>query len=82
MYVELGLSFSPTTIQQAINIIGSDHVLFGTDYPAGPLDKQFTIVKQLDLNPIEMEQILWKNCNDLFHLDVQSSATYTRSASS
>ncbi len=72
IYVELGLSFSPTTIQQAIKVFGSDHVLFGTDYPAGPLEEQLTIVKQLDLSPIEIEQILWKNCDDLFHLDVQS----------
>ncbi len=77
MYVELGLSFSPTTIQQAIKILGSDCVLFGTDYPAGPLEEQLTIVKQLDLNPIEMEQILWKNSRALFHLDGESSATAT-----
>lgn len=70
VYVELGLSFSPTTIQQAIQIFGSDHVLFGTDYPVAPLAEQLTIVKQLDLNPTEQEQILWKNSRDLFHLDV------------
>lgn len=73
MYVELGLSFSPTTIQQAIKILGSDRVLFGTDYPAGPLEEQLTIVKHLDLNPIEMEQILWKNSRALFHLDGDTS---------
>ncbi len=82
IYVELGLSFSPTTIQQAIKILGSDRVLFGTDYPAGPLEEQLTIVQQLDLNPTEMEQILWKNANDLFHLDVQSNATSLRPARS
>ena len=71
VYAELGLTFSPTTIQQAIQVFGSDHMLFGTDYPAGPLEEQLTIVKQLDLNPTQMEQLLWKNCNELFHLDVQ-----------
>ncbi len=77
--VELGLSFSPTTIQQAIQIFGSDHVLFGTDYPVAPLAEQLTIVKQLDLNPTEREQIMWKNSNELFHLDIQSSATIPQS---
>jgi predicted TIM-barrel fold metal-dependent hydrolase len=71
LYVELGLSFSPTTVQQAIKVFGSDHVLFGTDYPAGHLEEQIAIVKQLDLNPTEMEQILWRNSTNLFHLDVQ-----------
>lgn len=70
VYVELGLSFSPTTIQQAIKLFGSDHVLFGTDYPAGPLEEQLTIVRQLNLNSTKMEQILWKNSQDLFHLNI------------
>ncbi len=79
IYVELGLSFSPTTVQQALKIFGSDHVLFGTDYPAvAAIEEQIAIVKQLDLSPTELEQILWKNSNDLFHLDVQSSAPSPR----
>ena len=79
LYVELGLSFSPTTVQQAIQVFGSDHVLFGTDYPAVlPLEEQITIVNQLDLNSTEREQIFWKNSRDLFHLDVQESATTTQ----
>ena len=74
VYVELGLSFSPTTIQQAIQVFGSDHVLFGTDYPVAPLEEQLLIVKQLDVSPTDKEQILWKNSTALFHLDVQPSA--------
>jgi predicted TIM-barrel fold metal-dependent hydrolase len=77
VYAELGLSFSSTTMQQAITIFGSDHVLFGTDYPAGPLEEQLTIVKQLNLNPTEMEQILWKNSQALFHLEGVLGATAT-----
>jgi predicted TIM-barrel fold metal-dependent hydrolase len=80
LYVELGLAFSPTTMQQAIKLFGSDRVLFGTDYPAGPLEEQLTLVKQLDLNPIEMEQILWENSRTLFHMGVPSSAPSPRSA--
>jgi hypothetical protein len=68
LYVELGLAFSPTTMQQAIKLFGSDRVLFGTDYPAGPLEEQLAIVKQLNLNQIELEQILWKNSRTLFYL--------------
>lgn len=78
LFVELGLSFSPTTVQQAIQIFGSDHVLFGTDYPAVlPLDEQITIVNQLDLSSSEREHIFWKNSKDLFHLDVQEGAITT-----
>jgi predicted TIM-barrel fold metal-dependent hydrolase len=71
VYVELGMAFSPTTIQQAIEILGSNHVLFGTDYPAAPLEEQIALVKQLDLSPSKLGQILWKNSNDLFHLEIQ-----------
>lgn len=74
VYVELGMSFSTTTVQQAIKVFGSDHVLFGTDYPTAPIEEQIMIVKQLDLNPTEREQILWKNSKNLFHLDVQLRA--------
>lgn len=81
IYVELGLTFSTTTMQQALKIFGSDRVLFGTDYPAGPLEEQLTIVKQLDLSSAEMEQILWKNSVNLFHLDVASSRPSPLSAS-
>ncbi|MBA2392509.1 MAG: amidohydrolase [Ktedonobacteraceae bacterium] len=78
VYVELGLSFSPTTIQQAIQVFGSDHVLFGTDYPVAPLEEQLMIVKQLELSSTEREQILWKNSTDLFRLNGQPRATQTR----
>ncbi len=74
VYIELGLSFSPTAVQQAIQVFGSDHVLFGTDYPAVlPIEEQIRIVKQLDLSSTEMEQILWKNSNDLFQVLSTSS---------
>ncbi len=77
VYVELGLSFSPTTIRQAIQVFGSDHVLFGTDYPVAPLEEQILIVNQLELSPTEREHILWKNSTDLFHLDGPPDATET-----
>ncbi len=73
IYVELGMSFSPTTVQQAIQVFGSDHVLFGTDYPVAPLEEQLMIVKQIGLSPMQMEQILWGNSHELFHLDIQLS---------
>ncbi|MBA2678884.1 MAG: amidohydrolase family protein [Ktedonobacteraceae bacterium] len=71
VYVELGLSFSPTTVEQAVKIFGSDHVLFGTDYPAvAAVEEQIAIIKQLDLNQTDTQQILWQNANNLFHLNV------------
>src|SRR5437764_5243726 len=36
---------------------------------------RLTIVKELDLKPVEMEQILWKNSRALFHLDGESRRT-------
>lgn len=79
VYVELGMTFSPTTVQQAIQIFGSNHVLFGTDYPVAPIAEQLEIVKQLNLSPTEREQILWKNSHDLFHLNTPSGAIIPQS---
>jgi predicted TIM-barrel fold metal-dependent hydrolase len=70
VYVELGIAFSPTTLRQAIQVFGSDHVPFGTDYPAAPLEEQLTLLKQLNLSSTELEQILWKTNQQLFHLGV------------
>ena len=68
------MAFSPSTIEQAVKVFGSDHVLFGTDYPAAQsIEEQITIVQQLDLSPTEMEQIFGKNSNELLHLDVASA---------
>jgi predicted TIM-barrel fold metal-dependent hydrolase len=71
VYTEFGVTFSPTTIQKAIEVFGSDHVLFGTDTPVAPTGEQLMIVKQLNLSPSVQEQILWKNSNELFHLNIQ-----------
>lgn len=70
VYTELGMTFSPSATQQAVQVFGSGHVLFGTDAPVAPTEEQLAIVKQLDLSPDEREQILWKNSNALFHIDV------------
>ncbi|HLG77471.1 MAG TPA: amidohydrolase family protein [Ktedonobacteraceae bacterium] len=71
LYVELGASFSPTTVRQALALFGSDHVLFGTDYPAVflPIEEQIAIVTQLDTEPAIVEQILWRNASALFRLE-------------
>jgi predicted TIM-barrel fold metal-dependent hydrolase len=74
VYTEIGMSFSPIATQKAVQVFGSDHVLFGTDTPVAPTGEQLTIVKQLNLSPSEREQILWKNSNELFHLNISSSA--------
>ncbi|QBD75259.1 hypothetical protein EPA93_04310 [Ktedonosporobacter rubrisoli] len=80
LYIDLSLSFSPSTIRQAIEICGTERVLFGSDYPAAlTIEEQIADVKQLDLRAEEKEQILWKNSNELFHLDVQGHASALQS---
>ncbi len=74
LYTEIGMTFSPTATQQAIEVFGSDHVLFGTDTPVAPTEEQLTMVRQLNLSPGVREQILWKNSTQLFHLDIPSHA--------
>lgn len=82
LYTELGMTFSPTATRQAIEVFGSDHVLFGTDRPVAPTGEQLAIVRQLSLSPSVREQILWKNSAELFHLDIPSNVAISSSAKS
>jgi predicted TIM-barrel fold metal-dependent hydrolase len=64
------MGFSPTGIQQCIELFGVDRILFGTDFPAVNISQRehIEIVKNLGLSHEDEDKIFWKNTAELFKL--------------
>ncbi len=64
------MGFSPAGIRHALALFGPDRVLFGSDYPAVPINpkEQIDIVKGLGLSQEDQEKIFWNNAARLYKL--------------
>jgi len=62
------MGFWAPGIKLAIEVLGADHVLLGTDYPMVPISprEHIDIIKSLKLPRRDEEKILWKNAKKLF----------------
>ena len=72
LMVDTSSSFHWLGPEKALRIIrayGSRRVLFGTDYPMWPQRREIGFLKALPLTEEEKENILWKNCVNLYHLN-------------
>ncbi|MBI5118081.1 amidohydrolase family protein [Candidatus Poribacteria bacterium] len=65
--VYLETSFQPMhMVRRAVEKVGADRVMFGTDWPFGGQRYELAIVLDLtDKNPWLRERLLWKNAEDL-----------------
>ena len=52
----------------AIEALGVDKILFGTDYPHFPTEEAVAQLENCRLNKTELEHICYKNAETLFHL--------------
>ncbi len=70
VYVD-AISFHLPAMRCALEFLGPDHILVGTDYahPIGGPERIIGCVKDLGLPPGDEEKILWKNAAQLFKLD-------------
>jgi aminocarboxymuconate-semialdehyde decarboxylase len=70
VYVD-AISFHLPAMKCALEFLGPDHILMGTDYahPIGGPEKVVGFVKDLGLPKAETEKILWKNAVKLFKLE-------------
>lgn len=50
-----------------IRKIGTDRVLFGSDYPFVPVEEAIKSVEKLGLTPEEMKAIMYDNARDLLN---------------
>lgn len=69
-YVD-AISFHLPAMRCALEFLGPDHILIGTDYahPIGGPERVMGFVKDLDLGEENTEKILWKNAAALFRLE-------------
>jgi aminocarboxymuconate-semialdehyde decarboxylase len=70
------MGFSPKSVKHVIDLLGSDRVVFGSDYAAVPISpkEQVEIIRGLGLSREDQEKVLWKNAARLFGIgDSQAS---------
>jgi aminocarboxymuconate-semialdehyde decarboxylase len=70
VYID-AVSFHIPAMRCALDFVGSEHLLIGTDYahPDGGADKVLRFIKDLRLSDEDNEKILWRNATKLFRLD-------------
>lgn len=64
VYVDTSSSFAFLSREKALELIsafGSDHVLFGTDYPMWALEKELNFIRNLELSEVDLRKILFEN---------------------
>ena len=57
------------TLRKAIDCVGYDRLLFGTDYPMWDHKGEYERFNRLNLTDAEREKILYQNAETLLHLD-------------
>jgi len=61
---------SPRKIQQAVDDLGADRVVYGSDMPPANPDVELRKIEVLDLTDDQRERLLWRNVADLLDLDL------------
>ncbi len=62
--------YSPATMRCAVDAMGSDRVLFATDYPFRTLEEAVTLLESCDLTIAEKEKIYYKNAQRVLGLKI------------
>jgi predicted TIM-barrel fold metal-dependent hydrolase len=67
-------------VREAVEVFGTDRVMFGTDYGPVPLDpkEHIDIVNALEISEADKEKILWRNAARFFNLDGVPNTTSIR----
>jgi predicted TIM-barrel fold metal-dependent hydrolase len=66
------MGFWAPHVREAIEVLGADRVMFGTDYGPVPIDpkEHIDIVNALPVSAADKENILWRNAAKFFDLEV------------
>ena len=63
-------TMKPEFAKEIIRAFGSERVMFGTDYPMWPQEKDIEFLNNLGLTEEELENIYWKTCTKLLGLKI------------
>lgn len=66
VYVETSGQFDIEVLKKAIEVLGSNRVCFGTDWPYKPINIEISKFYELNLPKEDLEQIFYKNAIDLW----------------
>lgn len=69
LYIATSGGYRPETMECAIEALGVDKILFGTDYPHFPTETAISQLDQCRLTKDELEQICYKNAEKLFKIN-------------
>jgi predicted TIM-barrel fold metal-dependent hydrolase len=66
------MGFWAPHVREAVEVLGTDRVMLGTDYGPVPIDprEHIEIVTGLAVTREEKEKMLWRNAARFFNLDV------------
>lgn len=65
VYVETSLTCHPVFVEEAIQKLGAERVLFGSDSPTSELPTELDKIGGLGLDPATLEKVLWTNASSL-----------------
>ena len=68
LYIATSGGYRPETMACAIEALGIDKILFGTDYPHFPTETAIRQLEECRLTKDELEQICYKNAERLFKI--------------
>ncbi len=68
VYLETSLTCHPVFVKEAIEKLGSERVMFGSDSPTSDMKTEIEKIKVLNLSDKELNNVLWRNAHRLFGL--------------
>lgn len=68
-YVETSIVSSPFTIAQRVKQVGSEKILFGSDFPYSDQEIELLKIKKAPISDKEKENILYKNAIKIFKIE-------------
>ena len=71
-YYDTALNYQRGTVQCAIDLVGDDHIVFGTDipWPKGEPARTVASLDAMELPAETREKILWRNAKKLLKIDL------------
>lgn len=68
VWVSTSGNYSPASFRCALDVLGPEHILLGSDYPMERLGDSVQFLDQMDLIEPFRELISWKNASKIFHI--------------
>ncbi len=60
--------YKPTVLEAIINAVGSDRILFGSDFPLMPQERVISYIEEADIKPDDKKKIFCDNLNQLLEI--------------